>query len=78
MRGQLTFRITPDQQIRIEADIVEMTEFDLLRVATALTEKAFKLQLSLVKRAVDQAKAKQVIQEASAEAFKKQVDENSK
>ena len=78
MRGQLTFRITPDQQIRIEADIVEMTEFDVLRVATALTEQAFKLQMSLVKRAVDQAKAKQVIQDASAEAFKKQVDENSK
>ena len=65
MRGQLTFRITPDQQIRIEADIVEMTEFDLLRVATALTEQAFKLQLSLVKRAVQQSEAKKVIEEAS-------------
>lgn len=78
MRGQLTFRVTPDQKIQIEADIVEATEFDLLRVATALTEQAFKLQMSLVKRAVDQAKAKQVIQDASAEAFKQRVDENSK
>ena len=78
MRGSLTFKVTPDQAIQCHADLYEMTEFDLFRVATALTEQAFKLQMTAIQKTVEKSKQQKAIQDAAAQAFKKQVDENSK
>ena len=75
MRGKLTFSVLPNQEIECKAELYEVSEFDLLRFATALTEQAFKLQMSLIAKKVEAAKAKQVIQ--SAEEFKRKVDNNS-
>ena len=75
MRGNLTFSVLPNQEIECKAELYEVSEFDLLRFATALTEQAFKLQMSLIAKKVEAAKAKQVIQ--SAEEFKRKVDNNS-
>ena len=77
MKGSLTFSILPDQQIQCKADLYEMTEFDLIRLSTALTEQAFKLQMSLIAKKVEQAKSKQIIQSA-ADEFKRKVDNNGK
>ena len=78
MRGSLTFKVTPNQAIQCVADLYEMTEFDLFRVATALTEQAFKLQMTAIQKTVEKSKQQKAIQDAAAQAFKKQVDENSK
>jgi hypothetical protein len=77
MRGSLTFKILPDQSIQCDADLYELTEFDLFRVATALTEQAFKLELSAIAKVVEKSKQVKLIQDASAEVFKRKVDENS-
>lgn len=77
MRGSLTFKVNPSTQaIACVADLYEMTEFDLIRIATALNEQSFKLLLSVLKKRVEQAQTKQVIQEAAD--FKRKVDENGK
>lgn len=74
MRGSLTFSVTSDQQIQCNADLYELTEFDLVRIATALTEQAFKLQLSAIQKIVEKSKTQKVIQDATAQAFKRQID----
>ena len=76
MRGSFTFRVLPDQQIQCQADLYEMTEFDLIRVATALTEQAFKLQMASIQKTVEKMKSRQIIQEAAD--FKNKVDENGR
>ena len=77
MRGSLTFRITLNQEIECQADLHELTDFDLIRLATALTEQAFKFQMSLIAKKVNEAKQKKIIQDASIESFKKKVDGSS-
>ena len=74
MRGSLTFKILPNQAIQCDASLYEMSEFDLFRVATALTEQAFKLQMAAIQKTVEKSKNIQLIKDAEAEAFKKKVD----
>ena len=62
MRGSLTFSIVPGtQDIQCKADLYEMTDTDLIRIATALQEQSFKLQMSFLQKKVEEAKAKQAI-----------------
>lgn len=72
MRGSLTFLVAPDNQIQCKADLYEMTDFDLLRISTALQEQAFGLQLKLIKKSIAQTEAKKIISEAAE--FKRRVD----
>ena len=73
MKGTLTFSVDPlTQNIQVEAHLTEMTEFDLLRISTALTEQAFKLQMSLIAKKVKEAESRQIIQEAVD--FKRKMD----
>ena len=74
MRGSLTFRVLPTQEIQVQADLYEMTEFDLLRVATALNEQSFKLMISVLKKRVELSESKRIIQDAAE--FNRKVDEN--
>ena len=74
MRGSLTFNVLPNQAIQCNANLYEMSEFDLFRVATALTEQAFKLQMAAIQKTVEKSKNIQLIKDAEAEAFKRKVD----
>ena len=75
MRGSLTFKVhLTTQAIQCQADLYEMTDFDLLRLSTALNEQAFKLQMTLIQKSVEKLKAQQVIKEAAS--FKAEVDKN--
>mgnify|MGYP001577115966 CR=1 FL=1 len=66
MRGSLIFQIVPGTQvIQCKADLYEMTDFDLLRISAALQEQAFKLQMTIIKKKVEEAEAKKIIQVAS-------------
>lgn len=77
MKGSLTFKIDPvTQAIQVNADLYEMTEFDLIRIATALNEQSFKLMLSIIQKRVELAQSKKIIQDASD--FKKRIDGNLK
>ena len=77
MRGSLTFKVDPTTQaILVKADMYEMTDFDLLRLATALQEQSFKLQCSLIAKTMKQLEDKKIITEATD--FKQKVDLNGK
>ena len=76
MRGSLTFTVLPNQAIQCNANLYEMSEFDLFRVATALTEQAFKLQMAAIQKTVEKSAQLQRVSDAAAEAFKKKVDGN--
>jgi transcription initiation factor TFIIIB Brf1 subunit/transcription initiation factor TFIIB len=76
VRGSLSFQITPDQQIKVSADLYELTDLDILRISTALTEQVLNLQLTLIKKTVEKLETKKIVAEAQAESFKKKVDEN--
>lgn len=62
MRGSLTFKVTPDQQIRIDASLYELTDLDILKVSSALNEQALKLQLTLIKKQMERAEVSRIIQ----------------
>ena len=64
------------QGIQCRADLYEMTDLDLIRIATALQEQAFKLQMTFLKKKSDEIKEKQAL--LAAEKFKNRVDGNLK
>ena len=64
------------QIIQCKADLYEMTDFDLLRIATALNEQALKLQMTIIQKKVKEAESKRIIQAASD--FKKKIDGDGK
>ena len=66
MRGSLTFSIQPGTQaIQCKADLYEMTDTDLIRIATALQEQSFKLQMTFLEKKVKELQSKQAIIAAS-------------
>lgn len=66
MKGALHFEVDPlTQNIQVKADLTEMTDFDLLRIATALSEQSFKILILLIQKKVKEAEVKQIITEAS-------------
>lgn len=73
MKGSLTFEVDPlTQAIKCKADLTEMTQFDLLRIATALNEQSFKLLMSLIAKKVEEAQSQRTIREAAD--FKRKID----
>lgn len=62
MRGSLTFRVTPEQEIRIDASLYELTDIDVLKIASALNEQALKLQFTLIKKQLERAEVSRIIQ----------------
>lgn len=62
MRGSLTFKVDPTTNgILIKADLYEMTDLDILKVASALQEQAFKLQLTLIKKGMEKEEVSRII-----------------
>lgn len=66
MRGSLTF--SPDLNtggILCKADLYEMSEQDMLKLAAAMTEQAAVLQMTLLKKLADKDQANRIIQVAA-------------
>lgn len=66
MRGSLTF--SPDIAtggIQCRADLYEMSEQDMLKLAAAMTEQAAVLQMTLLKKLAEKDQASRIIQVAA-------------
>ena len=64
VRGSLIFQVNiATQAIQVKADLYEMTEFDLLRMATALNEQSFKLLMSVLKKKAEEIEQKRIVSE---------------